>query len=119
MSKILRVYVAGAYSSDNMFTVFNNIKKGIDTGALVLKAGLSPFTPWLDFQLLLTSVGPSFTVEDMYRYSMSWLEVSDAILLVPGYENSRGTKLELERAEQLNIPVFNTLEDILDHNNSL
>ena len=31
-----------------------------------------------------------YTVEMFYKYSFAWLEVSDCILLVPGWQNSKG-----------------------------
>ena len=37
---------------------------------------------------------------------MAWLEVSDAVVLVPGWEQSNGTKKEIEVAEKLGIPVY-------------
>jgi hypothetical protein len=46
-------------------------------------------------------------------YSFAWLEASDAVLLVPGWENSKGTIAEIARAKVLNIPVFETLESVI------
>ena len=44
------------------------------------------------------------------EYSLLWLELCDAVLLVPGWENSSGTRAELARAKELDIPVFGSLE---------
>ena len=111
---IKRVYIAGAYSADNVLSVLNNMRKGMRLGLEVLLAGFSPFVPWFDyhFQLFLRE-GEELTVEDYYNYSLKWLEVSDAILIVPGSENSNGTKKEIKRAKKLNIPIFYDLRELL------
>jgi hypothetical protein len=46
-------------------------------------------------------------------YSMEWLRVSDAVLVVQkGKEQSKGTQAEIEEANRLGIPVFDSLEDL-------
>jgi hypothetical protein len=79
----------------------------------VFKAGFAPFCPHLDFHYsLMVEDDTDFTVKEYYKYSMAWLEVSDAVLLLPGWEDSKGTLAEIERARELNIPIFNRLEDV-------
>jgi len=46
--------------------------------------------------------------------SMAWLDVSDAVLVLPKYRKSGGTNLEIARAKELGIPVFYSIEDIID-----
>jgi len=106
-----RVYVAGAYSSDNVMGVLENMRKGMRISTDVLVAGYAPFCPWLDYQFnLMLRDNESLTINDFYEYSMSWLDVSDVVLVVPGWENSKGTITEIERAEQQGIPVYYSLE---------
>lgn len=115
MKEIKRVYVAGAYSSDNVLGVLNNIREGIKLSLEVLLAGFSPFVPWFDFHFqLMLKDNQKLTVQDYYDYSMAWLEVSDAILLVPGWQKSKGTKKEMERANELGLHIFYSLEDLLN-----
>lgn len=108
-----RIYVAGAYSADNVLDVLNNIRKGQRIAVEVLLAGFAPFCPWLDhqFQFMLRD-NETLTVQNYYDYSMAWLEVSDAVLLVPGWETSKGTRQEIKRADELCIPVFTSPEDL-------
>ena len=98
-----RIYIAGPYSADNPVDVFNNIREGLKVSARILKEGNAPFAPWLDWQFQMFE--PSLVVEDYYRYSMAWLEASDEILVLPGWETSKGTRAELERAKELKIPI--------------
>lgn len=99
----MRIYVAGAYSADNVIDVLNNIQRGTKYCAKLLKDGHTPFCPWLDYQFHFYE--PTLTVEDYYRYSMAWLEVSEVVRVLPNSENSKGTMKEIERALALHIPV--------------
>ena len=113
-----RVYVAGAYSSNNVIGVLDNIREGMRLSTKVFLAGFAPFCPWLDFHFtLMLRDGESLTVPNYYRYSMAWLEVSDAMLIGdwPGCENSTGTKAEIQMAGELGIPIYKTLEKLIEH----
>jgi hypothetical protein len=108
-----RVYIAGAYSADNVISVLGNIRNGIRGSVETLMEGYAVFCPWIDFQFSLAlREDETLTVEDYYNYSMAWLEVSDALLILPGWEQSVGTKAEIARAKELNIPVFYELIDL-------
>ena len=105
--------MAGAYSADNVLTVLDNMNKGMRMATLVLLEGFSPFCPWLDYQFkLMAREGEVITLEDYYRYSMAFLEVCDAVLVVPGYEKSKGTLAEIARAKELKMPVVYSLHDL-------
>jgi len=106
-----RVYIAGAYSANDVITVLNNIHRGIKASVEVLKAGYAPFCPWLDYQFQFFD--NTLTVEDYYRYSMAWLEVSDIVLVLSHSEHSKGTQIEIKRAKELNIPIVHSLEELL------
>ena len=107
-----RVYVAGAISNGSLLQSLENIRKGIKLSVEVLKAGFAPFSPFIDFQF---SFVEPITIDEYYGYSMAWLEVSDAVLLVPGYESSNGTLNEIKRARELDIPIFTSLEALKQH----
>lgn len=101
-----RIYVAGPYSGPDVITILGNIKRGIETSTQILNKGFAVYCPWLDWQLGITEY---IKLEQYRRNSIAWLEVSDAVVLVEGWESSKGTMKEIELAEQLGIPVF---EDI-------
>jgi nucleoside 2-deoxyribosyltransferase len=103
---IYRVYVAGAYSADNVMDVLRNIGKGQKACAEVFRLGFAPFCPWHDKTYVYDNPDVAFTVEDFYKFSMAWLEVSDAVLVLPNFQKSKGTLAEIEHAEKLGIPVF-------------
>lgn len=102
----LKVYVAGPYSADNVLGVLANIRKGNRVAYELLQMGFAPFSPWLDHQFVLMDFTNELTVQDFYDYSMEWLRVSDAIFVQGEWQNSKGTKAEIEEATKLGIPVF-------------
>jgi len=104
-----RIYVGGAYQSETVVGVLNNMRKGINLSFEILKLGFAPFCPWLDYHFGLMG---ELTDKEYKAYSMAWLEVSDAVLLVPDWENSSGVKAELERARQLAIPIVFSIDEL-------
>jgi hypothetical protein len=113
---MVRVYVAGAITPTGNdghpgFEFISNIRRGIRGTIDVLKCGYAVFCPFLDYQyLLVLGDGETLAPAQFYQSSMTYLEVSDAVLVLPGWENSKGTKAEIEHAELWGIPVFYTLE---------
>ena len=97
-----RIYVAGSYNADNVIKVLDNIKRGTQVCVEILKRGDCPFCPWLDFHFHWFA---DLKIEDYYRYSMGWLEVSDEVFVLKNSEQSKGTQAEIKRARELNIPV--------------
>lgn len=113
-----RVYVAGAYSSGNVLGVLRNMKRGMRLATEAFQAGVLPFAPWFDYHFLLQEDDekPPLTIDDIYNYSMSFLENwAEAVLVQQeGWIESKGTVAEINRAKELGIPVFFTLESLLN-----
>lgn len=120
MSKIKRIYVAGAitpYKSEHpVFGFLGNIARGIRMSLTLLLQGYFPFCPFLDYQYwFFLCEGEAISEKMIKGMSMAWLEVSDAIMVLPKYRKSGGTKAEIDRAKELGIPVFYNVEDMIDH----
>ena len=110
-----RVYVAGPYSANNIYDVFENMRKGMRAGVKVFLAGYAPWVPWHDFHhQLMFRDGESLSVDDYYEMSMAWLVVSDVMLVLPGWRKSKGTCNEIAKAVELKIPIFYSLEDLIN-----
>ncbi|MEA2104320.1 MAG: DUF4406 domain-containing protein [Candidatus Cloacimonadota bacterium] len=105
-----RVYVAGAYSGTDVLTVLKNIGRGEWYAAEMFAKGLYPFVPWYDKDFAIKLWDRDLTVQQFYDYSIAWLDVSEAMFLVPGWKDSKGTIAEIERAKKLGIPVFEDLD---------
>ena len=110
----MRVYVAGPYSSGNIIKILENIRNGQRASVEILLAGHEPFCPWLDYQFnLVLRDKEKLTVEDYYRYSIAWLEVSDAMVVLDGWGMSRGTLAEMHRAKELGIIIYHGVDAFL------
>jgi hypothetical protein len=108
-----RVFVAGRYRADNVLGILDNIREGLRWSTLVFLAGHSPFCPWLDFLFhLMLQGGEQLTVEQYQRRSMAWLEKSDVVLAITGWNTSEGAQNEMRAADKLGIPVVYRIEDI-------
>lgn len=101
-----RIYIAGKYSAPTVLEGLENIRKGQRAATEILLQGNAVFCPWCDHQLFLQlRDGEEISAEDIKAHSMKWLEVSDLVYVIKGWENSVGTKEEIARAKKLKIPV--------------
>lgn len=106
---MIKVYIAGALSSKEkeernpsevVIDYLSNVSKMCKVASSVRKLGYYPFVPALD--LLLGVVNGDWD-EDMYRgIGMAYLEACDVMLVI---SRSWGVDKEIERAEELGIPV--------------
>jgi len=109
-----RVYCAGSYSAKNVLDVLRNIGKGQQACAELFKAGFAPFCPWHDKSYVIDNPDVNFEVAQFHNHSMAWLEVSDAIYVISGVGDGGGVDAEIERAEELGIPVFYSIDDLFE-----
>jgi len=111
-----KIYVAGAITASSAVEVMKNIGKGIRVAKDLIRAGYAPFCPFLDFQyfIQLDEYG-DITEETIKSVSIEWMLECEAIMLVPGWERSTGTRDELEVARRHEIPSFESIEDIYKH----
>lgn len=101
-----RVYVAGRYSAPNVIDALENIRRGERASAELLLKGYAVFCPWLDHQLFLQlRDDEKIDLQTIQNHSLAWLEVSDLVYVLKGWETSIGTKKEIELAQSLGIPV--------------
>ena len=108
-----KIYIAGPYGAPDVMSVFENMRKGMSLATKVRQWGFAPFCPWMDYQYFFMNHAEPFTLENCYEYSMAWLEVSDAVLLVKRWSNSHGARKEVDRAWELHIPVFESFHALL------
>lgn len=106
---MLLVYVAGRFSAPTRAGVEANIAKAVDVALSVATAGAFPVTPHAN------TAHPDFEKLQPYEFwidgTLELLRRCDAVLMVPGWEESRGARGEREEAQRLGKPVFDTLGD--------
>ena len=114
----MKVYIAGPYSATNVIDALRNIGRGQETALKVFQAGHSPFCPWFDKEFVIQSWGLGQNVDRFKEYSMDFLRVCDAVLVVPNrggminWQDSPGTLAEIKEAKRLKIPVCYDMEDL-------
>lgn len=115
-----RVYVAGAYSAGNVIDVLRNIGRGEKMCAELFRRGYAPFCPWHDKSYVIDNFDKPLDINMFYEYSISWLEVSDMMLVInENSETSVGTKNEIEFAKNRNIPIYYDIDHLPQrHTNS-
>lgn len=91
----MRVYISGPMTGrpDNNIDEFNEAED------LLLKAGYWVLNPTSN------GLSDSASYEDHMRADLRMLSVADALAFLPGWEKSRGARLEIEVAHVLNIPT--------------
>jgi len=118
---MIKVYIAGPYSDTNVLGVLRNIGRGEDIACQVFQLGFAPFVPWHDKSFVISSYRYDFSVDAFYKYSIEWLKVSDCMLVVPNvpglknWENSMGTRKEIETAKSLDKPVFYSITEMIKY----
>ena len=108
---MIKVYVAGPYSADNILDVLKNIRTGVSAATLLLQNGFAVYCPFVDFQFGLSDSLPM----DVYKNnSLAFLDSCDVILMLPNWEHSKGAREELKVAMFKNMRVFYDVENLLE-----
>ena len=107
-----RIYIAGPLTGLPI-EYLRNCKMMERAAATLIVLGYAPFVPSLDREIFLALDGEEeITVEMIKNYSMTWLKMCDAVLLMPGWERSKGTLAEIEEAKRRKIPIYDTINDL-------
>lgn len=106
MSNALRVYVAGPYTADPAKCTADAIAAGNE----LLDYGFAPFVPHLAHYWDRLHTARSY--EDWMRLDLAWVQVADVLLRLPG--ESSGANREVETAIAHSIPVFCSMDELLD-----
>lgn len=102
------IYVAGKYRAATREAVAANIEAARQVGIEAARLGWYPVIP---------HANTGHMEDDLQHADQFWLAGTlelmtrcDAVVLVPGWETSEGTRGEIAKADQLQIPVYRTLD---------
>lgn len=107
------VYVAGPYmgathDGKSYYQISKNILEAREWAKKIIEAGAFPFTPHLNSYHMECDVDKP---ADWWREAdLEMLRRCDAIFLIPGWQESKGARMEKEFALRSSIPVFYDLE---------
>ncbi len=101
-----KVYVAGPYTKPDPCI---NTHNAIQAGEALWAAGLVPFVPHLTHFWHTMAPHP---YQDWLEYDIEWLLMCDVVLRLPG--ESSGADVEVKIAQERGIPVFDSLEAVLN-----
>ena len=112
-----KIFIAGPIrptgrGSDPVGEFLDNTRFGIRVAAELILLGFAPYCPFVDFMYWFASSQDLPTGTMMQECDLAWLENVDAVLALPGWETSVGATNELERAEELGIPVFYSVNSL-------
>ena len=103
----MRIYVAGPYSKGDIAV---NVRKAIEAGDKLAELGHIPFVPHLTHLWHLVSPKPyDFWLKLDITILEQWAE---ALIRLPG--ESKGADMEVARAKELGIPVYYSLDDLME-----
>lgn len=106
----LRVYVAGPLSRGD---TAGNVRAAISAAGELVTLGHLPYVPHLTILWHLVQPRP---YEEWMRLDLAWLAVCDALVRLPG--DSLGAEVEVERAHELGIPVYLSVEGLVSGRDS-
>ena len=99
-----RIFISGPYTKGD---VAINVKRAMDIANDLINLGYAPYCAHLTHFLHMNN--PQ-SYETWLKIDSKFLEVSDAIIRLPGI--SEGADREVELAKKLHIPIFYSLEEL-------
>lgn len=102
------VYVAGKFTAPDTWQRVRHVRKAEELGFAVAEAGAMPLIPHAN----TTNFDGTLSVEFWYEGTLELLRRCDAMILVPGWEGSRGVAAEIAEAKNLMLPIFERMEEL-------
>lgn len=113
------VYIAGKYTDNSMLNTELNVMKAQELAQKCATHHINYYCSHMHSKLMNYYV-PNTTYEYwMFQSKIALEKLCNCMLIVDNYEDSKGTKLEIELATQLQYPIFYTFEDFKNWVDSL
>ena len=106
------VYIAGPYTGKTYEEVDRHIVAARDAAASLAKAGVGFLCPHMNsahFEVITPDVGADY----WYELGLELLAACDALYLLPGWQDSVGSRKERDHALKTGIPVFDDLNAVI------
>lgn len=99
------IYVAGKFTAPDQWQRARNVRAAENIAFAVAETGAMPLNPLAN----TCNFFGTLTDEQWYAGTLELLRRCDAVVLVPGWETSKGVKAEIAEAKLRDIPVFDTI----------
>lgn len=107
----MRVYIAGPYTALRSSDVDRNILTARDAQAELYRMGHTPLCPH-SMTAGFERDYPDIEYNVYIETDLEWLKLCDAILMLPGWEDSNGSIKEHQFAIDNGIEVYYSLDDV-------
>lgn len=105
--KLRKIYIAGKYTAPSAAEIAANTEAACAVGRQVRALGLVPIVPHV---AVCPEEGLSWG--QAMQECLAILGDCDGILLIPGWDRSRGALMEYDFAQQQQIPTFEDLVEL-------
>ena len=102
------VYVAGRFRAPTHWGIVQNVRAAEAVALDVWRLGAAALCPHMNTANFQGAAPDEVWLEG----TLEMLRRCDAIITVPGWETSVGTKIEVDEAKRLSLPVFNSIPDL-------
>jgi len=108
------VYIAGPYSSKSDNELLGNIMAARDVAVKVWQSGHFAICPHLNTAFMSGICDEA----QFYAGDLEILKRCDAVVTVPGWKESAGSKFEIVKAQSLDIPIYHSVCELKEANNA-
>ena len=118
-STIRYIYIAGKYTgrthdAESYFEIQRNIDAACEAARELARRGYGFFCPHqhsAHFEVIAPDIPPAY----WYELDLHFMYHCDALLMLPGWEQSRGAVIERDEAYARNTPVFYSIGELVEH----
>lgn len=118
MKKEPLIYLAGPispigrYNLSPVFEYLFNLRAFIETEAVLTGLGIATINPAADFLAVMVSHG-GLTERQVRETSITKLRHCDGVMVLAGWEKSKGSLEEIGVANLLDLPIFYTIDEVV------
>lgn len=103
------IYVAERFTGKNAWEIHRNVSHAESLGMAVAEAGAMPLIPHKN----TSNFFGTLTEEFWYEGTLELLRRCDAMILVPGWQGSKGVQAEIDEALNRKMPLFERVEELV------
>lgn len=108
---MIKVYIAGKISAYGV-EMLNNMTAFYHMEDKLRRNGFAPFNPASDF--LIGIMFGDYDYDMYFKPNLSWLEATDCVIMLDGWETSAGALRERQIAEDVGKKIFSSYEELAE-----